>query len=93
MTFKTGFILFCIVLALFLIFFFWARIRGYISGRRASKVAKLKNELTEVKKQKEQYRAQKDEAVNDANEQAKELDKLTGNNSATEHIRDKWYKQ
>jgi len=91
MTFKIGFIIFCIVVVLVIVLISWARIRGFISGMRSAKIKVLKGKLKEVEEEKEDYRVKKEEAVNDANEQAKQLDEITGNNTATEHIRSKWY--
>ena len=91
MSFKAWAILVGIVALGVLVIVFWARIRGWIAGRRSAKVARMEKELTKVKKEKEEYKAQKEEAVNDANEQAKKLDEITGNQSATDHIRNKWY--
>jgi len=91
MTLKAGFIIFCVIVVLVIVLIFWARIRGFISGMRSAKIKVLKGKLKEVEKEKEEYKAKKEEAVNDANEQAKKLDEITGDNTATEHIRNKWY--
>ena len=91
MTFKIGFIIFCVVVVLIIILIFWGRIRGFISGMRSAKIKVLKGKLKEVEKEKEEYRAKKEEAVDDANEQAKKLDEITGDNTATDYIRNKWY--